>query len=184
VLQAPFLITTQNIRILWSWILDATCMTPFSTSLAWFYTTDVGTVVVGWKSLARWPGVGLCAHAKDYTECCSHPPTRTTGHALFAEGPKLKDRKGDQRRGKWEPQIFFREYLAAVSKSPPNTINLPRLKYSSQLVRRVSRTIPWDGKKSTQQTEHNSELKRPNLTQNKKSSLEKLDRKTHRNRSS
>jgi len=45
----------------------------------------------------------------------------------------------------------------------------PKLKYSSQLVTKVSRIILWNGRKLTQQTEHKTELERPKYTLNGKS---------------
>jgi hypothetical protein len=40
---------------------------------------------------------------------------------------------------------FLQKYLAVVTKLPPNTSELAKLKYSSQLVTRVFRSIPWNG---------------------------------------
>jgi hypothetical protein len=54
---------------------------------------------------------------------------------------------------------FLAKYLAAVPKSPPNTIKFLKEKYPSQLVTRVPKSIPWNGRKLMQQTEHESELK-------------------------
>ena len=94
-------------------------------------------------------------------------------YASVASDLQLKDRKRRQEGGEWEPQIFSRKYLATVPKSPPNTSNLLRPKYSSQLVTKVPRTILWNGRKATQQTRHDSELKRQNQMQNTESRPEK-----------
>jgi len=50
---------------------------------------------------------------------------------------------------------------------------LSNLKYSSQQVTRVSRLITHSGRKPTQQTEHDLELKRLNYERNRKSWLQK-----------
>jgi len=64
----------------------------------------------------------------------------------------------------------------------------PNLKYSSQLVTRVSRIILSNGRKLTQQTEHETELERPKYTLNGKSEppkkhwkIKKNKRKTDKN---
>jgi isoleucyl-tRNA synthetase len=63
---------------------------------------------------------------------------------------------------------FFSKYLTIVPKSPPNTIELLKREYPSQLVMRVLRGIPWHERKPTQQMEHESNHKRANHEQNSK----------------
>jgi hypothetical protein len=63
---------------------------------------------------------------------------------------------------------FFLKYLAIVPKSLPNTIELLKREYPSQLVMRVLRGTPWNERKLTQQTEHESNHKRANHEQNSK----------------
>jgi hypothetical protein len=76
---------------------------------------------------------------------------------------------------------FLSKYLADVPKSPPNTSEFPKLEYSSQLVTRVPREIPQNGRRPTQQTEYDLELKRSNCRQYRNHDWEKLDRKTSEN---
>jgi hypothetical protein len=54
----------------------------------------------------------------------------------------------DQRRGEWEPSIFFRNIFDHCPKSPPNTSKLSKLNYSSQLVTRALRQNPHTGRKA------------------------------------
>ena len=54
---------------------------------------------------------------------------------------------------------FLAKYLAAVPKLPPNTSELAKLKYSSQLVTRVLRSILWNGTIPTQQIKSDLELR-------------------------
>ena len=83
---------------------------------------------------------------------------------------------GDQREGEWEPQIFCKIF-DHCSKVTPNTSELTKLKYSSQLVTRVLRSILWNGTVPTQKTKSDLELRWPNCTQNEKSRPEKLHQK-------
>jgi len=89
----------------------------------------------------------------------------------------VKDRKRRPEGGEWEPQISF-EMFSHCPKITAKRKHNPKLKYSSETVTRVSRKILRNGRKLTKQTEHESELKRPNYERNKKSWLGKFDRKS------
>ena len=54
---------------------------------------------------------------------------------------------------------FLSKYFAAVPKLPPNTSELAKLKYPSQLVTRVLRSILWNGTIPTQQIKSDLELR-------------------------
>lgn len=58
--------------------VDATCMTPFSASLAWFCIIDVNAVNCSLLEVLGmgWSGVVLSAHANHSIEYCSHPAAR------------------------------------------------------------------------------------------------------------
>jgi hypothetical protein len=63
---------------------------------------------------------------------------------------------------------FLAKLLGRCPKITVKHKYVPKLKYSSQLVMRVSRKIPRNGRKPTQQTKLDSEHKRPSYAQNKK----------------
>jgi hypothetical protein len=69
------------------------------------------------------------------------------------EGPKMATRGGE-----WEPQISFEIFSHCPKITAKHKLD-PEEEYPSQLVTRVPKMIPRNGKKLTQQTKHKSELK-------------------------
>ena len=88
---------------------------------------------------------------------------------------------GDQRGAEWEPQISF-EIFSRCPKITTTHKHVPKLKYSSQLVTRVSREILRNARKLTQQTEHKTKLERPKYVRNGKSEPPKIKEKQRRNK--
>ena len=72
----------------------------------------------------------------------------------LVEGPETVTRGGVNGSLK-----FLAKYLAVVPKLPPNTSGLAKLKYPSQLVTRVLRSILWNGTIPMQQTKSDLELR-------------------------
>ena len=75
---------------------------------------------------------------------------------------------------------FFSNIFWPLSQITAKHKRVPKkLNYSSQLIIRALRKILRNDRKLKQQTEHRSELKRPNYEHNRKSKLRKMDRISH-----
>jgi len=85
---------------------------------------------------------------------------------------QLKDRKRRPEGGGGNgSRKISLEIIGRCPKITAKHKQIPELRYPNQLVTRVSRKIPRNGRNPTLKTEHDSELKRLNCRRNKKSWL-------------
>jgi hypothetical protein len=95
----------------------------------------------------------------------------------------LKDRKRRPEGGFLNgSRKFLSKIFGRCPKITGKHKHEPKLKYSSQLVTRVSREILWNGRKLTQQTKHKTELERPANARNGKSEPPKTNEKSEKNK--